>query len=68
MRTRDERIKTYEAMKNYGGGFLSALAEAYIRADEKNQEKIERGWVKEIAHAENIQGVFPKKSGEAVMK
>jgi len=58
MRTRDDRIKTYEAMKKYGGGFLAALAEAYIRADDANTAKIEEEWKSEIAHARNLYGLF----------
>jgi len=69
MRTRDDRIKTYEAMKKYGGGFLAALAEAYIRADDDNTAKIEKEWENEIVHVRNLYslfGQFEKNEGQEV--
>lgn len=48
--TQDERIATYHAMRK-GGGFLRALAEAYILADNVNAHKILSTWKDEIANA-----------------
>lgn len=40
----DEEMKIVEAMKTYGGSFVKALAEAYIRADHYNRGKIRATW------------------------
>lgn len=37
----DERYKTIETMRQYGGGFVKALAEAYAKADTDNSSRIE---------------------------
>jgi hypothetical protein len=42
--TYDERLITARAMKAYGGGFVQALGEAFLRADSRNVEIIERGF------------------------
>lgn len=42
--TRDQKLKIYENMKKYGGGFVKALAEAIIRADKNNLEKLENAF------------------------
>ena len=38
--TRASELETIEAMRKYGGSFVKALAEAAIRADTENLEKI----------------------------
>jgi len=40
----DAELATIEAMKFYGGSFIYALAEAYLRADSVNQAKIRDTW------------------------
>lgn len=37
----DEKFYTIKAMNQFGGGFVKALAEAYMRADGSNSAKIE---------------------------
>lgn len=39
--THDHKLITIRAMKQYGGSFVKALAEAYLLADEDNAAKIE---------------------------
>jgi hypothetical protein len=39
--THDEKLATIRAMKSLGGGFVSALAEAWLRADEDNSKRIQ---------------------------
>jgi hypothetical protein len=34
----------YEAMKCYGGGFVKALAEAWVQGDSINKAKIQNTW------------------------
>lgn len=36
----NEKLKMVEAMKVYGGSFVEALAECFIRADENNLKKL----------------------------
>lgn len=36
----DDKLKMVEAMKLYGGGFVKALAECFIRADANNLDKL----------------------------
>ena len=33
-----------QAMRRFGGGFVKALAEAYLHADEDNQARIRATW------------------------
>ena len=40
----DTKLSTYKAMLRYGGGFVSHLAEAMIRADSSNLDKIATAW------------------------
>lgn len=37
----DEKYYTIKAMQSYGGGFASALAEAWAKADMNNSARIE---------------------------
>jgi hypothetical protein len=39
--TYNEKLITIRAMKAYGGSFVVALAEAFLRADEHNEQRIE---------------------------
>lgn len=39
-----EDIKVVDAMKQYGGGFVNALAEAAMRADSDNLRRIKETW------------------------
>lgn len=48
MITRDEKLKMYNNMKKYGGGFISSLAEAIIRADQTNLEKLQKAFPDEF--------------------
>ena len=36
--------RTIEAMRQHGGSFVRALAEAWLRGDELNRQKIEAAW------------------------
>lgn len=38
--THDEKIKMIEAMRLYGGGFISALAECFLLADEVSLNRL----------------------------
>lgn len=46
----DDRSTTISAMRAYGGGFVSALADAYERADRRNCERIESAFPDVIAN------------------
>ena len=37
---RDEMLDVYKAMLKYGGGFVMALAEAFVHADENNLDRL----------------------------
>ncbi len=41
---RDEDLEVMAMMKKYGGGFVSALAEAAYRADGENLRRIKAAW------------------------
>lgn len=41
MRTRDELLPIFERMEEHGGGFVSALASAWFKADPRNQRRIQ---------------------------
>lgn len=51
-------VEAYEAMKRYGGGFMSALAEALVKADMKNAKEILNNytWSGEIEHLVRMNG------------
>ena len=38
--THNQKLAMVEAMHKYGGGFVQALAECFIRADAKNLERL----------------------------
>lgn len=38
--TDDQLFKAARAMENYGGGFASAIANAFFRADSHNKKKL----------------------------
>lgn len=42
--THDQKISVFRTMSRYGGGFASAMAEAWFRADPYNRETIEKSF------------------------
>ncbi len=42
--TRDQRLITIRAMKEYGGSFVQKLADLWLHADEDNAARIEKAW------------------------
>lgn len=40
----ERQYKTIEAMERYGGGFVKALALAYMKADPMNKARIEQAF------------------------
>jgi len=42
--THDEKLKMIAAMHAYGGSFVEALAECFLRADSDNQERLEQAF------------------------
>jgi hypothetical protein len=47
--THDDKLKVIRAMKEFGGSFVKALAQAWLYADEDNCAKIEAAWPEYIA-------------------
>ena len=45
----NEKIATVVAMKKYGGGFVQVLADALIRADADNLQRLEKAFPEYIA-------------------
>ena len=42
--THDEKLDMVDAMKRFGGGFVKALAECFVRADDDNLLRLERAF------------------------
>ena len=40
----DDDLKTIQAMRRYGGGFVKALGEAALFADSDNLARIKKAW------------------------
>jgi hypothetical protein len=47
--TNDERAATVQAMGSFGGGFVTALATAFYRADSANARKLEAAFPEMVA-------------------
>jgi len=47
--THDERIYTQQAMREYGGSFVSALSNAWAQADQYNSARIEAAFSDYVA-------------------
>lgn len=47
--THDEKLEVIRAMQQTGGSFVSALAEAWLRADEDNSKRIQDAFPDYIA-------------------
>ena len=52
--THDEKLKICSNMRKYGGGFISALSEAIIKADKNNLEKLVEAFPEEFEKYLNI--------------
>lgn len=46
--TKNEILLIHANMKKYGGGFISSLSEAIIRADEENLKKLQNAFPDEF--------------------
>jgi hypothetical protein len=57
--TYDDKLATIRNMKAYGGGFVKALAEAFLLSDENNQKRIEDAFP-EYMDKYGPKGVFNK--------
>jgi hypothetical protein len=44
MITTAQMHRTWEIAQQYGGGFVSALAQAWFRGDQRNKERIEQAF------------------------
>jgi hypothetical protein len=61
--TDDEKIAIFRTMSRYGGGFASAVAEAWLRADPYNRETIEKAFpdlVREYRDMAESRGEMPR--------
>ena len=58
-----QKHATFTAMSRYGGGFATALAQAWFVADPYNRETIEKNWpdlVREYRDVATARGEMPK--------
>lgn len=52
--TQDEKLDTINAMVLYGGSFVRALSQAWLRADARNAAKIEMAFPEYIKEYQEI--------------
>ena len=48
-----------EAMRTYGGGFVKALAECFLRADPQNLARLERAFPEYVEEYKRMAGQMP---------